>query len=84
MVGGIWSNFRDLSDKYAPILIGISNSIASLPGIIGQGFTGWLLAATDGNWFWVFCTAGIIECIGAFVFLVGAKAEDQKFGERRG
>ena len=84
MVGGLWSNFRDLSKNYAPILLGISNSIASIPGVVGQGFTGWLLSATGGNWFWVFCTAGIIESIGAIVFLVGAKADDQRFGERKG
>jgi len=83
MVGGIWSNFRDLSKVHSPVLVGISNSVASILGIVGQGVTGYILKWTNGGWMWVFLAAGIIEACGALVFVIGARAEDQRFGKEQ-
>ena len=79
MLGGVWSNFRDLSAKHAPILCGISNSMASLPGIVGQSLTGAILKSSNNNWFIIFALASGIEMFGAFIFLFGADAKDQQF-----
>ena len=79
MLGGVWSNFRDLSAKHAPILCGISNSMASLPGIVGQSLTGAILKSSNNNWFIIFALASGIEMFGALIFLFGADAKDQQF-----
>lgn len=81
MLGGVWSNFRDLSAKYAPILLGVSNSMASLPGIVGQSLTGAILKSSKNNWFIIFALASGIEFFGAVIFFCGADAKDQQFDD---
>ena len=72
MSAGVWSNFRDLSSEHAGVLVGISNSVASLPGIVGQSMTGLILKWSNNDWFTIFALAAGIELCGCLTFYIGA------------
>lgn len=74
---GYWANFCDLSPRFAPHLLAISNSIAVLLGGVGGNIlAGYLLAQQGGNnWDAVFFTVSLLYLLGAFVFLVFADAK---------
>lgn len=41
---------QDLSPKYAPALLGLTNTVGALPGIGGVTAVGLLYDATDVSW----------------------------------
>jgi ACS family sodium-dependent inorganic phosphate cotransporter len=45
--GGFATNHLDIAPRYAGILMGLSNTFATLPGIIGVAATGFVLEKTD-------------------------------------
>lgn len=49
----------DVTPRHAPVLIGASNTLATLPGIAGVAITGWLLDLTHSYAATFFLTAGI-------------------------
>ena len=69
-------NHLDISPRYAGILMGISNSIATIPGIVGVAATGFILRAT-GSFAAVFYLIASIYLIGAIGYAMLA-AGDQK------
>ena len=70
-----WVNHLDIAPNYGGVLLGITNTFASIPGFVGNSVTGWLLQTTNNNWSAVFmCIAGI-NVFGAVVFLIFAKGE---------
>jgi len=46
---GLYCNHADLSPRYAPFLLGMTNTIGALPGIIGVAVTGAILDATGAR-----------------------------------
>lgn len=48
-LAGLYCNHQDLSEKYASIMLGITNTVGALPGIMGVAITGFLLDQT-GSW----------------------------------
>ena len=80
--GGYWPALGDLSVEYSSIVVGISNSVASVPGIVGGQVVGNLLSSSGNNWALVFQLAAVIEIVGAAIFLCAGSAEDQLFGKR--
>ena len=46
---GLYCNHADLSPRYAPFLLGMTNTIGALPGIIGVAVTGAILDVTGGD-----------------------------------
>ncbi|KFM25633.1 putative anion transporter 6, chloroplastic [Auxenochlorella protothecoides] len=48
-LGGLYSNHADLSPRYAPILLGMTNVAGAVPGIVGIAGTGFLYDMT-GSW----------------------------------
>ena len=77
--GGYWPTIGDLSPEFSQVLVGISNSIASIPGIIGVSLVGNILSNSHNDWSVVFKVASIIEAVGALIFLFFVSAEDQHF-----
>lgn len=74
----------DLSPKYSGQLLGISNSLASLPGIVGNYVTGFILTASNvqsdsQKWDIVFFVGFCIYLFGANIFVWFAKGHVQKF-----
>ena len=74
---GFWSNVVDLSPRHAGALLGISNTIATLPGILGNLSAGYILEVTDGNWTLVFGLAIAVYCVGLAVFSWGCSGQVQ-------
>ena len=65
----------DLSPQFSGHLVGISNTIATVPGIIGNVVTGAILSGHDKDWGLVFSLAAAIYIVGAVSFVAFASGE---------
>ena len=74
--GGFAANHLDIAPRYAGILMGISNTMATIPGIIGVAAAGFVLRAT-GSFSAVFYVIAIVYLIGALGYAMWASG-DQK------
>eukprot|EP00928_Gymnodinium_smaydae_P072181 TRINITY_DN55593_c0_g1_i1.p1 TRINITY_DN55593_c0_g1~~TRINITY_DN55593_c0_g1_i1.p1 ORF type:complete len:457 (+),score=25.20 TRINITY_DN55593_c0_g1_i1:55-1425(+) len=74
---GFWSNFLDLSPVHASVLLGFSNSITGLPGVLGQIVTGKLLSGNAPDWDAAFLVAAASSAVGALMFLVWGRTSQQ-------
>lgn len=72
---GVYSNHQDIGPKIAGTLLGVSNTFASIPGIIGVSVTGVILDRTNNNWAAVFNLAIAFYALGFVVFNLFATAE---------
>lgn len=77
-----WSGFAvnhlDLSPKSAGVLMGISNTFATIPGIVSPIITGYLTVnKTDDEWRVVFYIAAGIYLIGCLIYWFWASGELQ-------
>ena len=73
-MAGHAANCFDVAPRYADVIFGISNTFATLPGIIGVAVTGWLVERT-GAYSAPFVVTAAVAVTGALVFL--------KFGSGR-
>jgi ACS family sodium-dependent inorganic phosphate cotransporter len=70
---GFVPNHLDIAPRYADVLMGITNTAGTVPGIIGVYVTGWLIDATGGyDAAFVLCAA--VEVVGAVVWLLWGSA----------
>ena len=74
--GGFVVNHLDVAPRYAGILMGISNTAATVPGIIGVAATGFILEATN-SFAAVFYLTAIVYAVGA-IFYVAMASGDRK------
>jgi len=67
---GIQSVFVEVSPTLSNLLYAISNTIATLPGIIAPIFSGYVLGDSPGNkeWKYLFYVAFIMHVVGAWTF----------------
>ena len=72
---GYWVNMLDVGSSEAGTLMGISNTFATIPGIVGNTVTGFILAHTENDWALVFQVAALVLIVGALAFLVLATDE---------
>jgi len=72
---GVYSNHADIGPQYSGVLLGISNTIAALPGIFGVALTGFILDATANNWSIVFGIAIAFYLLGTVVYNLFATGE---------
>ena len=68
-MSGFAPNCFDIAPRYADVIWGISNSVATLPGIIGVYITGWLVDRT-GTFVAPFLLTAGISLFGAAFYLV--------------
>lgn len=73
-MAGYWTNILDISPHYAGPILGISNTVASLPGVFANVLTGLLLDGT-GLWQVVFLMPCIIHLVGLTVFTRYARGD---------
>lgn len=66
-VGGFIVNMIDIAPHNAGHVMGISNTIATIPGILGNVVTGAILEQT-GNWSLVFGIASAVSLVGGLAF----------------
>lgn len=71
---GFGSNHLDIAPRYAAALYGVSNTFATIPGIVGVAATGWLLDVT-GSYTATFAVAAGINVVGGIVWLVWSTGE---------
>uniref|UniRef100_A0A023ET50 Sialin n=1 Tax=Aedes albopictus TaxID=7160 RepID=A0A023ET50_AEDAL len=77
-----WSGFAvnhlDLSPKSAGVLMGISNTFATIPGIVSPILTGYITSnKSDDEWRVVFYIAAGIYLIGCVIYWIWASGELQ-------
>ncbi|XP_046392975.1 vesicular glutamate transporter 1-like isoform X2 [Ischnura elegans] len=86
-IGGFaWAGFSvnhlDLAPQYASILMGISNTMATLPGMISPSLTGYLVQHKSAlEWEVVFYIAAGIYLTGALLYGLFATAERQHWAQ---
>ena len=77
-LGVAWSGFAanmlDIAPRHAAVLIGISNTMATIPGIAGVAITGWLLDRT-GTYSATFLLSAAIATVGALLFFTFSSAK---------
>lgn len=76
---GYWACFVDLSPRHSQVLLAISNSLASLPGVGAGILTGRLLDQTHDDWKLMFFIAAGVQAAGALIFLAFADLREQHF-----
>ena len=74
MSGGYGVNHLDIAPRGAGIIMGLSNTVATVPGIVGVYVSGMILEAT-GSWVLVFQTAAGVLTFGMLFYLVFASAK---------
>jgi ACS family sodium-dependent inorganic phosphate cotransporter len=72
--GGFAVNHLDVAPRYAGILMGLSNTFATLPGIIGVAATGFIVEAT-GSFAAAFYLTVVIYVIGGICYLLMGSGE---------
>ncbi len=66
---GYAPNHLEIAPRHADILMGITNTAATIPGIVGVAVSGWLLDTT-GSYVSVFVLAAGITSIGALAWIL--------------
>jgi len=64
---GFWINMIDVAPDYAGQIMGVSNTIATVPGILGNLITGYILQKTQ-SWNTVFNVAALVSSFGGLAF----------------
>ncbi|GMH39925.1 hypothetical protein BSKO_07829 [Bryopsis sp. KO-2023] len=78
-MGGLFSNHQDLSTKYSSFLLGLTNTSAAIPGILGVWLTGFLYEKT-GDWHMaLFAPAVVTMCVGTIIYTKYGGAEPELF-----
>ena len=75
-ISGHSVNHMDIGPKYSGTLMGITNTFATLPGIIAVYITGYILQAT-GSWDLVFIMTAGVTLFGMIFYLIFASGEKQ-------
>ena len=74
VTGGFAVNHMDIAPNHAGKLMGITNTFATVPGIIGVTVSGYILEAT-GSWALVFQVAGAVTLFGMIFYVLFASGE---------
>ena len=85
-LSGFNVNHLDIAPKYAGVLMGITNSFATIPGFMAPQVTDMLTTATESaelkrQWQTVFYIAAAIYSFGIVFYLVFASGEKQKWAD---
>jgi len=79
---GFGVNHLDVAPKYAAILMGISNTVGTIPGILSPALTGAIIKdRTPEEWRTVFLITACVYAMGAFLYLGLASGERQDWAE---
>ncbi len=73
MAGGFGVNHLDIAPRSAGVIMGLSNTAGTIPGIIGVYVSGLILEAT-GSWALVFQTAAGVYVFGLVFYLIFASS----------
>jgi len=65
---GHLSNHADIAPNHAGITFAVSNTLATIPGILAGPVTAELVVASHGRWFPVFILASGVNFVGAIIY----------------
>ena len=68
-MAGFLPNWLDIAPRHSAVLVGISNTIATIPGIAGVAITGWLVDTT-GTYSSAFLLTAVVSVGGAMFYLL--------------
>ncbi|KAK9804238.1 hypothetical protein WJX72_002847 [[Myrmecia] bisecta] len=78
-LAGLYCNHADLSPRYAPVLLGLTNTSGAVPGVVGVAITGAILDKT-GSWPLALFTPSIaLFLLGSAVFTAFGSSTEQTF-----
>ncbi|KAJ3678409.1 hypothetical protein LUZ60_002212 [Juncus effusus] len=78
-LSGLYCTHQDISREYASILLGITNTVGAIPGIVGVALTGYLLDSTHSWSLSLFAPSIFFYLTGTVVWLKFASSEPQTF-----
>ncbi|KAL5850575.1 hypothetical protein ACOSQ4_008588 [Xanthoceras sorbifolium] len=81
-LSGLYCTHQDISPEYASILLGITNTMGAVPGIVGVALTGYLLDSTHSWSISLFAPSIFFYLTGTIVWLVFASSKPQNFSTR--
>ncbi|KAI4344206.1 hypothetical protein L6164_011457 [Bauhinia variegata] len=79
---GLFCTHQDMSPEYASILLGITNTVGAIPGIVGVALTGYVLDSTHSWTMSLFAPIIFFYLTGTVVWLMFASSEPQSFSEQ--
>ncbi len=65
---GHLSNHADIAPNHAGITFAVSNTLATIPGILAGPVTAELVVASHDRWFPVFMLASVVNFVGAVIY----------------
>lgn len=65
---GHLANHADVAPQHAPLTFSVSNTLATIPGILCGPLTAELVTQSHGRWFPVFVLAAAVNFVGAVVY----------------
>ncbi|KAK3132698.1 hypothetical protein QOZ80_6AG0526450 [Eleusine coracana subsp. coracana] len=80
-LSGLYCTHQDISREYASILLGITNTVGAVPGIVGVALTGYLLDSTHSWSISLFAPSIFFYLTGTAVWLAFASSEPQDFSK---
>ncbi|CDP10484.1 unnamed protein product [Coffea canephora] len=81
-LSGLYCTHQDISPEYASILLGITNTVGAVPGIVGVALTGYLLDSTHSWSMSLFAPSIFFYLTGTVVWLTFASSKPQTFSKR--
>lgn len=80
-LSGLYCTHQDISSEYASILLGITNTVGAVPGIVGVALTGFLLDSTHSWSISLFAPSIFFYLTGTVVWLAFASSKPQDFSK---
>lgn len=81
-LSGLYCTHQDMSPEYASILLGITNTVGAVPGIVGVALTGYLLDSTHSWSISLFAPSIFFYLTGTAVWLAFASSKPQSFSKK--
>ncbi|CAN6459511.1 unnamed protein product [Victoria cruziana] len=78
-LSGLYCTHQDISPEYASILLGITNTVGAVPGIVGVALTGYLVDQTHSWSVALFLPSIIFYLTGTAVWIAFASSKPQTF-----
>ncbi|XP_047046857.1 probable anion transporter 5, chloroplastic [Lolium rigidum] len=80
-LAGLYCTHQDISREYASILLGITNTVGAVPGIVGVALTGYLVDTTHSWSMSLFAPSIFFYLTGTVVWLAFFSSEPQDFNK---
>jgi len=78
-LAGLYCTHQDISPKYAGVLLGITNTVGAIPGVLGVALVGIILDRTQSWTLALFAPSIFFYLTGTVVWNIFASSKPQKF-----